>query len=43
MDKIVTGILRHDPNRPEYQRSYAAIVERAQAEAARETGQEEAG
>ena len=42
-DKIVTGILRHDPNRPEYQRSYAAIVERAQAEAARETGQEEAG
>lgn len=42
-DKIVTGILRHDSNRPEYQRSYSAIVERAQAEAAREAGQEEAG
>ncbi len=42
-DKIVTGILRHDSNRPEYQRSCSAIVERAQAEAAREAGQEEAG
>lgn len=40
-DKIVTGVLHHDPGRPEYQRSYAAIIERAQAEAAAEAGQEE--
>jgi 2-oxoglutarate/2-oxoacid ferredoxin oxidoreductase subunit beta len=33
--KIVTGILHRDRGRPEYQRSYAAVIERAQAEAAR--------
>jgi 2-oxoglutarate/2-oxoacid ferredoxin oxidoreductase subunit beta len=32
--KIVTGILHRDMGRPEYQRSYAAIVVRAEAEAA---------
>lgn len=34
--KIVTGVLHHDTSRPEFQRSYAAIIERAQAEAAAE-------
>jgi 2-oxoglutarate ferredoxin oxidoreductase subunit beta len=34
--KIVTGVLHRDPDRPEFQRSYATIVARAQAEAAAE-------
>jgi len=33
---IVTGILHHETGRPEFQRSYASIIERAQAEAAEE-------
>jgi 2-oxoglutarate ferredoxin oxidoreductase subunit beta len=32
--KLVTGILHHETGRPEFQRSYAAVIERAQAEAA---------
>jgi 2-oxoglutarate ferredoxin oxidoreductase subunit beta len=40
-DKIVTGVLHRDPGRPEFQRSYAAIIARAQAEAAEQAGQEE--
>ena len=32
--KIVTGILHRDTSRPEFQHSYAAVVERAEAEAA---------
>ena len=32
--RIVTGILHRDTTRPEFQRSYAALVDRAQAEAA---------
>ena len=35
-DRIITGILHHDTGRPEFQRSYAGIIERALAEAARE-------
>jgi 2-oxoglutarate/2-oxoacid ferredoxin oxidoreductase subunit beta len=31
--KIVTGVLHRDTTRPEYQRTYAGIIERAQAEA----------
>ncbi len=33
-DKIVTGVLHHKVDRPEFQRSYASIAARAQAEAA---------
>jgi 2-oxoglutarate ferredoxin oxidoreductase subunit beta len=36
--KIVTGVLHQDPDRPEFQRSYAAVVARAEAEAAEQTG-----
>jgi 2-oxoglutarate/2-oxoacid ferredoxin oxidoreductase subunit beta len=36
--RIVTGILHHDTGRPEFQRSYAGIIERALAEAAEEAG-----
>jgi 2-oxoglutarate ferredoxin oxidoreductase subunit beta len=32
--KLVTGILHHETGRPEFQRSYAAVIERAKAEAA---------
>jgi len=35
--KIVTGILHRDTGRPEFQRSYAALAARAEAEAAEET------
>ncbi|OFW61195.1 MAG: 2-oxoglutarate ferredoxin oxidoreductase subunit beta [Actinobacteria bacterium RBG_16_64_13] len=44
-DKIVTGVLHHKVGRPEFQRSYASIVARAQAEAAEqaETLQSESG
>jgi len=31
--KIVTGVLHHDPEAPEFQQAYAAVVARAQAEA----------
>jgi 2-oxoglutarate ferredoxin oxidoreductase subunit beta len=40
-NKIVTGVLHQDRGRPEFQRSYAAIVDRAQAEAAEQAGREE--
>lgn len=36
--KIVTGVLHQDPDRPEFQRSYAAVVARAEAEAVEQTG-----
>jgi 2-oxoglutarate ferredoxin oxidoreductase subunit beta len=36
--KIVTGVLHHDPDRPEFQRSYAAVIARAEADAAEQTG-----
>ena len=41
-DKIITGVLHHESGRPEFQRSYASIIDRAQAEAEEEAGQEEA-
>jgi len=41
--KIVTGVLRRETGRPEFLRSYAAIVDRAQAEAREQIGREEAG
>jgi len=41
--KIVTGVLRRETGRPEFLRSYAAIVDRAQAEAREQVGREEAG
>ncbi len=41
--KIVTGILHIDSSRPEYQRSYAALVARAEAEAAAEAAGNETG
>jgi 2-oxoglutarate ferredoxin oxidoreductase subunit beta len=40
--KIVTGVLHHDEGRPEFQHSYQAVIDRAQAEAAEQAGQEEA-
>jgi 2-oxoglutarate ferredoxin oxidoreductase subunit beta len=40
--KIVTGVLHRDTGRPEYQRSYADLMARAQAEAAAETAAAEA-
>jgi 2-oxoglutarate ferredoxin oxidoreductase subunit beta len=40
-DRIVTGILHHDRSRPEFQRSYATIIDLAQAEAAEQAEQEE--
>jgi 2-oxoglutarate ferredoxin oxidoreductase subunit beta len=42
VDKIVTGLLHVDLSRPEFQHSYASIMDRAQAEAAAQAGQEEA-
>ena len=36
--KIVTGVLHRDPHKPEFQRSYAAVIARAEAEAAEQTG-----
>lgn len=41
-DKIVTGVMHHQVGRPEFQRSYQSIIDRAQAEAAEEAGREEA-
>jgi 2-oxoglutarate ferredoxin oxidoreductase subunit beta len=41
--RIVTGVLRKETGRPEFLRSYATIVDRAQAEAREQVGQEEAG
>ena len=35
VDKIVTGVLYKNPGMPEFQRSYAAIVARAQEDAAK--------
>ena len=40
--KIVTGVLHQELGRPEFQQSYASIIDRAQAEAEEEAGQEEA-
>jgi 2-oxoglutarate/2-oxoacid ferredoxin oxidoreductase subunit beta len=40
--KISTGILHHDTARPEFQRSYATLVARAEAEAAAEAAEEAA-
>jgi len=41
--KIVTGVLHHDPHKPEFQRSYAAVIARAEAEAAEQTGGQAGG
>jgi 2-oxoglutarate ferredoxin oxidoreductase subunit beta len=41
-DRIVTGVLHHEVGRPEFQRSYQSIIDRAQAEAAEQAGREEA-
>jgi 2-oxoglutarate ferredoxin oxidoreductase subunit beta len=41
--KIITGVLRKETGRPEFLRSYTAIVERAQAEAREQVAREEAG
>lgn len=41
-DEIVTGVMHHQVGRPEFQRSYQSIIDRAQAEAAEEAGREEA-
>ncbi len=40
--KIITGVLHKETGRPEFLRSYATIVDRAQAEAREQIGQEEA-
>ena len=41
--KIVTGVLHRDPHKPEFQRSYAAVIARAEAEAAEQTGGQAGG
>lgn len=41
--KIVTGLLHRETGKPEFLQSYAAIVDRAQAEAREQLTQEEAG
>lgn len=41
-DRIVTGVLHRELDRPEFQQSYQGIIDRAQAEAAAEAGREEA-
>jgi 2-oxoglutarate ferredoxin oxidoreductase subunit beta len=40
--KIVTGVLHRDPDAPEFQRGYAAVVARAQAEAVEQAARESA-
>ena len=41
--KIITGVLHRDTSKPEYQHSYEAIIDRAQADAKEQVGREEAG
>ena len=40
--KIITGVLHRESGRPEFQRSYASIIDQAQAEAEEEARKEEA-
>jgi 2-oxoglutarate ferredoxin oxidoreductase subunit beta len=41
--KIVTGVLHRDSHKPEFQRSYAAVIARVEAEATEQTGGQAGG